>query len=61
MSFFTPSKDKCLTCINFEKAIGEDKHKLEKIYEEHIARKEAANKRKNMIRTELLQITALLV
>lgn len=46
MSFFTPSKDKYLTCINFEKAIGEDKHKLEKIYEEHIAGKEAANKSK---------------
>lgn len=46
MSFFTPSKDKCLTCIHFEKAIGEDEHKLEKIYEEHVARKEAANKSK---------------
>lgn len=46
MSFFTPSKDKCLTCINFEKAIGEYKHKLEQICEEHIARKEAANKSK---------------
>lgn len=43
MSFFTPSKDKCLICKRYEEAKEEEKALLKTDYEAHIKRKEEAN------------------
>lgn len=54
LSFFHCSKDRCLLCLNFETANDDDKKVLKAQYDEHINRKNEANKSKEDDKKELL-------
>jgi hypothetical protein len=43
ISFFSPKKDQCLICANYNRVAGDSKNALEEEYKEHQKRKEEAN------------------
>ena len=48
LSFFHPKKDQCVTCVKYKQSSGDERTALETEYMEHITRKEAAEKSKNL-------------